>query len=644
MATDESTGAGRSRSRRARWWCVSLSCGLLACGLLAALAFVFFPRTQPRSPGPPELSPPGPAFSPIAGLADRRVDDAVEAELDRLDPASDGWDTEAFSERAAAQLKELGKLISHQDAPATGQLEGLLDETFTSSPLRPSGLKTVRSDPTWVVLRTAEEKAPGDGQGVLRGPRAFPDALASLRAPLAPGELPAIRVSFKVFHVEPGETSIQTRAFFQLAARAAARSLQQNAVWTCQWKRRQDGSPPLLQSIRVSDYEEIVTNAEQGTLFADCTAAVLGGNASYLEQIIYPLDHWRDILDWRFGLDFIGSHGLAVGDVNGDGLEDLFFCETGGLPNRLFVQQPDGTARDVSQESGVSYLEPTHSALLVDLDNDSDQDLVLASGRFILFLENDGSGRFERRRIHSSASVARSMAAADFDRDGALDVYVCGYFPRETAADSVGLGRPVPYHDANNGGRSYLLASRGSWTFEDVTETVGLEINNRRFSYAAAWEDYDGDGDLDLYVANDFGRNNLYRNDGGRFVDVADRAGVEDIAAGMSASWGDFNRDGLVDLYVGNMFSSAGQRITYQRRFKEGVSESTRASYQRHARGNSLFENAGDGTFRDVSLEAGVTMGRWAWSSNFVDIDGDGWEDIVVANGMVTSPEDPGDL
>ncbi len=84
---------------------------------------------------------------------------------------------------------------------------------------------------------------------------------------------------------------------------------------------------------------------------------------------------------------------------------------------------------------------------------------------------------------------------------------------------------------------------------------------------AASWEDYDQDGDLDLYVANDFGRNNLYRNDDGQFVDVAAEAGVEDISAGMSVSWGDYNNDGQADLYVGNMFSSAGNRVTYQRQF-----------------------------------------------------------------------------
>lgn len=168
-----------------------------------------------------------------------------------------------------------------------------------------------------------------------------------------------------------------------------------------------------------------------------------------------------------------------------------------------------------------------------------------------------------------------------------------------------------------------------------------MNQNNQRFSYAASWEDFDNDGDPDLYVANDFGRNNLYRNDGGHFTDIAAQAGVEDLSAGMSVSWGDFNRDGWMDLYVGNMFSSAGNRIAFQRRYRDGQDAS---GFQRHARGNSLFSNQGDGTFLDVSEEAGVTLGRWAWSSNFVDFNNDGWEDLLVANGMVTGTPDTGDL
>jgi hypothetical protein len=240
--------------------------------------------------------------------------------------------------------------------------------------------------------------------------------------------------------------------------------------------------------------------------------------------------------------------------------------------------------------------------------------------------------------------MIRSMAAADFDANTYVDIYVCGYFSRDGSADGVGLGRPVPYHDANNGVRNYLLSNLGLFRFEDVTERVGLEQNNRRFSYACAWADYDLDGDPDLYVANDFGRNNLYRNESGRFVDVAGNAGVEDISAGMSACWGDYDRDGWFDIYVGNMFSSAGNRVAYQRQFQPTASTEERELFQRHARGNSLFRNAGDGTFQDVSLDAQVTMGRWAWSSNFVDLNNDGWDDLLVANGMVTSATDPGDL
>ncbi|MEM7387055.1 MAG: VCBS repeat-containing protein, partial [Verrucomicrobiota bacterium] len=122
------------------------------------------------------------------------------------------------------------------------------------------------------------------------------------------------------------------------------------------------------------------------------------------------------------------------------------------------------------------------------------------------------------------------------------------------------------------------------------------------------------------------------------------QAGVEDISAGMSVSWGDYNQDGLPDLYVGNMFSAAGNRIAYQRQYQSDLDAGIRKSFQRHARGNTLFANSGDGTFEDVSLKSGVTMGRWAWSSPFLDFNNDGWDDLFIANGLVTSPEDTGDL
>ncbi|MCH7813967.1 MAG: VCBS repeat-containing protein, partial [Planctomycetes bacterium] len=164
-----------------------------------------------------------------------------------------------------------------------------------------------------------------------------------------------------------------------------------------------------------------------------------------------------------------------------------------------------------------------------------------------------------------------------------------------------------------------------------------LAANNARFSLAASWFDYDGDGDSDLYVANDFGPNGLYRNDGGRFVEVAAQAGAEDQAAGMGVTFADFDLDGDVDLYVSNMFSSAGQRIAFQPRFMSDRAPSDLLGVRRHALGNTLLANRGDGTFEDVSDRTGVRMGRWAWGAMFVDLNNDAYDDLVVPNGFLTN-------
>jgi hypothetical protein len=151
------------------------------------------------------------------------------------------------------------------------------------------------------------------------------------------------------------------------------------------------------------------------------------------------------------------------------------------------------------------------------------------------------------------------------------------------------------------------------------------------------WEDYDNDGDQDLYVANDFGYNNLYRNTGGRFIDAAREVGVEDSAAGMGATWADYDQDGLMDLYVSNMFSSAGGRIVDKPKVSAVAGTDAVEPLMRFAKGNTLLRNLGDGTFDDVSAEAGVMMGRWSWGGEFVDFNNDGWQDLMVPNGFITN-------
>ena len=155
------------------------------------------------------------------------------------------------------------------------------------------------------------------------------------------------------------------------------------------------------------------------------------------------------------------------------------------------------------------------------------------------------------------------------------------------------------------------------------------------------WEDFDRDGDPDLYVVNDFGRNNFYRNDDGHFSDVAREIGADDMASGMGVTAQDVDLDGWVDLYVTNMWSSAGRRVTTQPDlFKSNSEEDLRAGYLRHARGNTLLLNRGDGTFTDATLSSGAENAGWAWGSVALDLNNDGLQDLYSPNGFLTGPSE----
>jgi len=162
-----------------------------------------------------------------------------------------------------------------------------------------------------------------------------------------------------------------------------------------------------------------------------------------------------------------------------------------------------------------------------------------------------------------------------------------------------------------------------------------MNYNNDRFSFAPAWCDYDGDGWPDLYVANDFGRSNLYRNRKGAFRDEAEAAGVENVAPGMSAAWFDYDGDGRPDLYVSNMWTAAGQRVVQDTAFVPG--RDLQAAWHSHTRGNSLYRNTGDGRFIETAEQEGAAMGRWAWSADGLDFDNDGSPEIFIATGMMTN-------
>jgi tetratricopeptide (TPR) repeat protein len=408
-------------------------------------------------------------------------------------------------------------------------------------------------------------------------------------------------------------------------------------TWNMEWFR--DGSESWKAQTWHFDVERVCT--VQSPAFVDISAKALGAIPSYKSQFSRGADYWRTVLDGATGIDIYGNNGVAAGDFDGDGFDDLYICQAAGLPNRLYRNRGDGTFEDVTEKAGVGVLDRTACALFADFQNRGRQDLLVVCGTGPLLFLNNGDGTFSLKRdafkfSRTPQGSFTHAAIADYDNDGHLDVYFCLYMYY------VGLEQynyPVPYYDARNGPPNCLFRNQGDGTFVEVTEGSGMDVNNNRYSFACAWGDSNGNGSPDLFVANDFGSSQLYRNNGhGAFTDVSKEAHIESVGAGMGCCWTDFDNDGHQDIYIPSMWEAAGQRVSEQPQFHRDAPDSIRELYRRHARGNALYRNHGE-TFENVGHAAGVEMGRWSWASDFWDWDHDGYSDLYVTNGYLTSPK-----
>lgn len=334
---------------------------------------------------------------------------------------------------------------------------------------------------------------------------------------------------------------------------------------------------------------------------------------------------------------------LSVVDVDGDGLDELYVMARWG-PNILLAQQPDGTWIDRAPALGLDLRDHSSAALFADFDNDGDVDVLVGRTleRSVLLMQEDGA--FVDRSAQAGAPLPRlvsGIAAADIDGDGLLDLHVATYgrkvpsefapelWPEDQTERSLLFARE-PILDAA-GPSNVLLRNLGGGAFADVSADAGVAV--QRQSFHGSFADVDGDGDPDLYLANDFAPNTLLLNDGlGRFALAGGAQG--DQGFGMGASFGDIDGDGDPDLYVSNMYSKAGERVLSALPDVEG-------RYAHMARGNALLRND-NGSFVRISGRtqgtAQVEASGWSWSGLLRDLDSDGWLDVAVLNGYFTPP------
>jgi tetratricopeptide (TPR) repeat protein len=563
-----------------------------------------------------------------------RVQRGIEAVLRKVPAGFDEFVTEKYQDQVAAVLREWSYqlLNSAQDTTA---IEKVIPADFSGSSPKATTWKPVRDDSTLKVWRGefAGERPVGR-DAFLAGWRSAMISFSKIMT--AEFQVTAISSSLVPASASASSQLLETAVRFEIVGGGPDFYREQRVGnWEMSWELFDSGEL-CLHKWKVLDETR---SRSMAPVFIDVAEHAFGGNRSYASQLLHGSDYWRTVFDGASGIDIYGHNGVSVGDIDGDGFDDLYVCQPAGLPNRLFHNRGDGTFEDVTEQSGLGILENTACALFADLDNNGRQDLIVVRANGPLLFVNLGRGQFlAKPDAFQFASPPQGTftgaAIADFDRDGWLDIYFCLYAYYQGADQ---YRYPMPYYDAENGPPNFMMRNNRDGTFRDVTKQCGLDRNNTRFSFCCAWGDHHGDQPPDLYVVNDFGRKNLYRaNRDGTFTDIARDAAVEDVGAGMSVCWLDFDNDAREDLYVADMWTAAGVRVSQQRIFQKNADEKIRGLYRKHAMGNSLFQNGGDGHFADVSARSGTTMGRWSWCSDSWDFDHDGFPDLYIANGMIS--------
>ncbi|HMI54975.1 MAG TPA: VCBS repeat-containing protein, partial [Gemmatimonadaceae bacterium] len=347
-------------------------------------------------------------------------------------------------------------------------------------------------------------------------------------------------------------------------------------------------------------------------------------------------------------LYYYNGAGVAVGDVDNDGLPDLYFTSNLG-PNKLYRNRGNYSFEDITVKAGVADADGWKTGVtMADVNGDGRVDIYVSGvdyltvhGRNVLYI-NNGDGTFrDRTKEYGLEHVGYSTQALffDYDGDGDLDMYLLDHSTHTERAIET---------QAQRGARSprssdRLLRNDGN-RFTDATDAAGLHDGIDGYGLGIVSSDINSDGCPDLYIANDFqGNDYLYINDcRGRFTESIAKATGHTSRFSMGVDAADFNNDGRPDIVTLDMLPEREDVLKTSATTESFDLYNLRlqAGYHPQFARNTLQLNRGEGKFSEIGYQAGVAATDWSWSPLFADLDNDGHKDLFITNGIYRRPND----
>ena len=352
-------------------------------------------------------------------------------------------------------------------------------------------------------------------------------------------------------------------------------------------------------------------------------------------------------------LYFYNGGGVSVGDINNDGLIDIYFSSNQG-PNKLFLNKGKMVFEDISKMSGLESLGSWKTGVsMVDINGDGLLDIYVCrlgnfkgiSGKNELYINNGDLTFSEKAAAYGLDFQGFSTHASffDYDRDGDLDMYLLNHAVH--TEKSFGSASLRNLDDGLAGDRLYINnLDQGEKRFSDITLEAKIYSSQLGYGLGTGISDLNNDGWPDLYVSNDFNENDyLYLNKGdGTFQDQTSSAINYSSRFSMGSDFADMNNDGWVDFITLDMLArdETIQKLSAGEETEEILQQKLNYGFERQFSRNCFQLNNGNGTFSEIAQLSGISATDWSWGVLLADYDNDGWKDIFISNGIVRRPND----